>query len=175
MSTSGRVETVVDNGQMSSMINIPRCASISGTNTPPPSAVVKEGDENSGNEGDNTQPSSNSNHGFDKDTATLAPKTAQFLANRRFHGGKSSRSHYGLLDILDPQVTFDGTGIRWNENFQLGVNNPGSSNAVEYDSIQKKVKEMGKEIMFEVFYDRHQNAYVSALPSGNDILAITVE
>ena len=29
--------------------------------------------------------------------------------------------------------------------------------------------------MSEVFYDRHQNAYVSALLSGNDILAITVE
>ena len=142
MSTSGRVETVVDNGQMSSMINIPHCASISGTNTPPPSAVVKEGDENSGNEGDNTQPSSNSNHGFDKDTATLAPKTAQLHANRRAHGGKSSRLYYELLVILDVQVAFDGAEIRWNDIFQLGVNNAGNSNVVEYDGIQKIVKEI---------------------------------
>ena len=142
MSTSGRVETMVDNGQMSNMINIPHSASIFGTSTPPPSAVVKEGDENSGNEGDNTQPPSNSNHGVDKVTSTFAPKTAQLHANRRAHGGKSSCSYYGLLVILDDQGAFDGAGIRWNGIFQLGVNNAGNSNVVEYDGIQKKVKEI---------------------------------
>ena len=135
MPTPGRVATVVDNGQMSSMINIPDSASISGTSTPPPNAVDNEGDGTSGNEGDNTQPPSDSNHGFDKVTATLAPKTAQLLANRRSHGGKSSRSYYELLDILDAQVAFHGAGIRWNDMFELGVNNAGSSNVVKYDGM----------------------------------------
>ena len=59
--------------------------------------------------------------------------------------------------------------------FHLGVNNAGSSNVVKYDDMQKKVKEMGQEIMFKVFCDRYQNAYVGALLSGKDIEAITVE
>ena len=56
MSTPGRVATVVDNSQISSMINIPNNASISSTNTPPPNAVDSGGDVTSGNEDDNTQP-----------------------------------------------------------------------------------------------------------------------
>ena len=41
-----------------------------------------------------------------------------------------------------------------NEIFQLGVNNADSSNVVNCDDIQKKIKETRQDIMFEVFSDR---------------------
>ena len=175
MTTLGRVVTVVDNGQMTSIINIPDSSSIFGTSTPPPNTADNGGDGTSGNEDDNTQPPSDSNHGFDKVTTTLDPKTAQLLANRRAHGGKPSRSYYGPLGILDVQVVFDGERIRWNEMFQLGVNNAGRSNVVECDSTQKKVKKREQEILIEVFCDRYYNNYVGALLSVKDIKSITVE
>ena len=152
MSTPGRLATVVDSTQLPSIVNIPNVAAVSGTRTTTPNVTDKESAENSGDESDNTQPpsSSGSNHSFDK-IKELASKIAQLLANRRAHGGRSSRSYYGPLDILDSQDDFDSAGIRWNEMFHLRVNNAGSSNVVNYDNMQKKVKEMGQEIMFEVF------------------------
>ena len=176
MSTPGRLAPVVDSTQLPSIVHIPNVVAVSGIRTTTPNAKDKEDAENYGDESDDTQPpsTSGSNHSFDK-IQELAPKTAQLFANRRAHGGRSSRSYYGPLDILDIQTDFDNAGIRWNEMFHLGVNNAGSSNVVKYDDMQKKVKEMGQEIMFEVFCDRYQNAYVGALLSGKDIEAITVE
>ena len=152
MSTLGRLATVVDSNQLPIIVNIPNVVAVSGIRTITPNAKDKEGVENSGDESDNTQPpsTSGSNHSFDK-IQELAPKTAQLFANRRAHGGRSSRSYYGPLDILDSQDDFDSAGICWNEMFHLRVNNTGSSNVVNYDNMQKKVKEMGQEIMFEVF------------------------
>ena len=172
MSTPGRLATVVDSNQLPSIVNIPNVAAVFRIRMTMPNAKDKEGAENFGDESENTQPPSN--HSFDK-IQKLAPKIAQLFANRLAHGGRSSRSYYGPLDILDIQADFDSAGIRWNEVFHLGVNNGGSSNVVKYDDMQKKVKEMGQEIMFEVFCDRYQNAYVGALLSGKDIEAITVE
>ena len=151
-------------------------AAVSSTRTTTPNVTDKEGVENFDDESDNIQPplAFGSNHSFDK-IKELVPKTAQLFANRRAHGGRSSRSYYGPLDILDIQADFDSEGIRWNEMFHFGVNNAGNANVVEYKGMQKKVKEMGQEIMFEIFCDRYQNAYVEALLSGKDIEAITVE
>ena len=116
-------------------------AAISGTRTTTPNATDKDGAENSVDESDNTQqqPHSGSNHSFDK-SKELAPKSAQLLANLRTHGGRSSRSYHGPLDILDNQADFDSAGIRWNVMFYLAVKNAGNSNVVEYEGMQKKIK-----------------------------------
>ena len=131
---------MVDSSQLLSILNIPDGASISGTSTPPPNAADNGDTVTSGNESDNTQPHSSSNHSFDKVKAMLAPKTAQLLANWHAHGDKLLRLYYEPLDIIDTQVYFDSAGIRWNGMFQLGVNNVGSSNVVNYDDMQKRLR-----------------------------------
>ena len=98
-------------------------AAVSSTRTTTPNVTDKEGVENFDDESDNIQPplAFGSNHSFDK-IKELASKIAQLLANRRAHGGRSSRSYYGSLDIIDIQANVDSEGIRLNELFHLGVN-----------------------------------------------------
>ena len=64
LSTPGRVAIVVDNGQISSISYIPDSVYISVTSTPPPNAADDGGNVTSGNEGDNIQTPSDSNHVF---------------------------------------------------------------------------------------------------------------
>jgi len=102
---------------------------------------------------------SNSNSGFNAVKSKLHPKTAELLVNRRAHGSASLQSYYGHLDVLENQSAFDDAGIWWNKMFLLGVNNAGKTNVVEYEKIKKEIKEMGQEILFEVFCDKYTNAY----------------
>ena len=43
--------------------------------------------------------------------------------------------------------------------FELGMNNAGKANAVRYDAIKQKIKEIGQEIMLEIFCNKYQKAY----------------
>ena len=100
---------------------------------------------------------------------------AQPLANRRDRGGKYLRTFSGPLNILDSQVDFNNCGIRWNEMFELGVNNDGKSNVVEYEGIRKRIKDMCEEIMFEVFCVKYNDAYIGDIYNLEDIGSFTIE
>ena len=115
----------------------------------------------------------NSNTIFDKVSVKLAPKTIQILTNRIAHGGRSTISYYGHLDILDDQTVFDCEGIRWTKMFELGV----STKQMLFNMMlfRKQIKEMGQEIMFEVFCNKYQKAYVGGKLSVKEIESITVE
>ena len=108
-------------------------------------------------------------------SAKLDPKTAQLLTNQRSRGGRSTISYYEPLDILDDQTVFDNEGIRWNEMFELRMNNTGKVNVVQYDAIRQKIKKIGQEIVYEVFYNRYQKANVDENLSAKEVESITVK
>ena len=116
-----------------------------------------------------------SNEGFNKVHSALGPKTAAIFATRRSSGGRSLRTFNGALDFLEDQNIFDALNIRWNEMFELGINNAGQMNIVEYDGLQSKVKAMQQEIYFDSFCDRYQLAYVGAVVDVNELENITME
>ena len=59
--------------------------------------------------------------------------------------------------------------------FELGINNAGQMNIVEYDGLQSKVKAMQQEIYFDSFCDRYQLVYVGAVIDVNELENITME
>ena len=59
--------------------------------------------------------------------------------------------------------------------FELGMNNAGKANVVEYDGIQQRIKDMCQEILFEVFCDKYNDAYVGDTYTLEDIESITVD
>ena len=134
----------------------------------------EDGDDN--NQPDpNAASSQNSNNSFDAVRVNLAPKTAELLASRRAGAAQCVRTYYGALDILDDQSSFISSGVQWGDMFELGVNNIGDVNVVEYEKLQMRINDMCQEIFFEVFCDRYSDSYVGTAYSAEDIDVITVE
>ena len=59
--------------------------------------------------------------------------------------------------------------------FQLGVNNTGKTNVVEYEKYAKEIDDIGQEVLFDVFCDKYTTAYVGQAYSKEKIDALTIE
>ena len=90
-----------------------------------------------------------------------APKLASMLEEgRKARQASLPSSYYGPLNIFDNQDVYEDCIPERFQRFTLKPDTLGSLNIIDYDSIEKTIKQMSIEIKFETFCNEFRNDYV---------------